>query len=175
MKNKLLKYLILIEPEKAILLLENRDKNRILKSVNKSSNKDFVKHIINTCIDVYIKESGFFITFEKIISKGRNRNEIVFPRQIIEYFLRKETKLSLKAISWITSKNHATILHSKKTIENLIETDKKVKKLIDKIQFRIINVKIDNNTIDCPVCRTKMKGVKQIHYHCYNCDENFTD
>lgn len=58
-------------------------------------------------------------------SKSRKR-EIIICKQTTVYFLRKKLpKLTLKHIGNETKYDHATVLHCIKTIENLIETDKK--------------------------------------------------
>lgn len=55
------------------------------------------------------------------------------PRQIVFYFLRKYTRLSLQAIGGFYNKDHATALHGNKKISNLIMYDKNLKKDVLKI------------------------------------------
>lgn len=72
-----------------------------------------------------------------IISKTRKR-EATQARQMYHYFMRKYTKLSLSRIGSMTGKrDHATVLHSIKTIINLVETDKNIAFMFYSIQSRI--------------------------------------
>jgi hypothetical protein len=53
------------------------------------------------------------------------KREIVECRQLCMYFAKKLTKKSLRTIGWYFGrKDHATVLHAVKTIDNLIETDR---------------------------------------------------
>jgi len=80
------------------------------------------------CIESVICELEY-IKPEKIHIKNRKR-EIVFIRQMIMFLSCKfENSESLSA-SWF-GLNHATCNHSKRTIENLYDTDKFVKNKID--------------------------------------------
>jgi len=57
------------------------------------------------------------------------KEEVVYVRQLIMYFCRKYNIGSLRAIGEMTAgKDHATVSHSVKTINNYIDTDK-VKKV----------------------------------------------
>lgn len=85
----------------------------------------------------YIKKkvsSYFDLTEDKLIAKTRRR-EIVQARQIAMYFSREITKSSLASIgAQIGNKDHATVLHSCRTVENLMETDKKFRYLIEELR-----------------------------------------
>jgi chromosomal replication initiator protein len=66
------------------------------------------------------------------------KEEIVKPRQIAMYFSKKMVSPtpSLAFIGLqIGNKDHATVYHACKTISNLMETDKKFKAKIDKIEL----------------------------------------
>ncbi len=53
------------------------------------------------------------------------KREIVECRQLCMFFSKKLTKQSLRTIGWYFGrKDHATVLHAVKTIDNLIETDR---------------------------------------------------
>ena len=56
--------------------------------------------------------------------KGKSRRaEIVFPRQVVMYFLRKELHLQLEAIgSFLGGRDHTTIMHGIEKIETLLAT-----------------------------------------------------
>ena len=58
--------------------------------------------------------------------KTRKR-QVVQARQIAMYFAKNMTKSSLSSIGAHCGKDHATVLHACRTVNNLIETDKKFK------------------------------------------------
>ncbi len=77
----------------------------------------------------------FNIPVDTINSKTRKR-EIVQARQLAMYFAKKHTKASLATIGLhCGNKDHATVLHACRTVNNLIETDK---------QFRLYVEDLDN-------------------------------
>ena len=68
------------------------------------------------------------IPLDMIQSKTRKR-EIVQARQIAMYFSKSLTKSSLATIgAKIGGKDHATVLHACKTVNNLMDTDKRFRK-----------------------------------------------
>lgn len=81
------------------------------------------------------------ITEEAIDSESRNREYVVVPRQIahtIAYFaLCKQRQASLSIIgNEIGGKDHATVLHSVKTICNLMQVDREFRRLNSTIFFQ---------------------------------------
>jgi chromosomal replication initiator protein len=63
------------------------------------------------------------------------KREIVEARQISMYFSKQKTKDSLQKIgNEIGGKDHATVLHACKTVNNLMETDKKFRDKIDELE-----------------------------------------
>lgn len=90
-----------------------------------------IDYIINVVCD------KLNVSIEKFSEKTRKR-EIVQARQLAMYFSKKYTKTSLTIIGQkCGDKDHATVLHACKTVENLIETDKKFKKLASEIEKKI--------------------------------------
>ncbi|MDR0661480.1 MAG: chromosomal replication initiator protein DnaA [Prevotellaceae bacterium] len=81
--------------------------------------------------------SYFGLSTEAMTSKTRKR-EIVQARQIAMYFCRSLTKTSLASIgAQIGGKDHATVLHACKTVEDLVETDKLFRQHVTEIEKRI--------------------------------------
>ena len=79
----------------------------------------------------------FNLQSDAITSKTRKR-EIVQARQIAMYFAKHMTKLSLATIgSQIGGKDHATVLHACKTVNNLIDTDRQFKGYIEEIEKKL--------------------------------------
>ncbi len=79
----------------------------------------------------------FKISTETINAKTRKR-EIVQARQLSMFFAKKYTKLPLSLIGvYCGHKDHATVLHACRTINNLYETDKKMKQYVDDIDKKL--------------------------------------
>ncbi len=71
---------------------------------------------------------------EALISSKDQRNNIVEARQIAHAIARDRTYLSLKEIGKrIGNRDHSTVLHSCRTVSNLLETDKKYKAMFEEI------------------------------------------
>ncbi len=79
----------------------------------------YVEHIINAVLSVNN------IDYNILIKKCRKR-EIVQARQIAQYLLKEKTGLTYVAIAKITGKkDHATCMHSHRTIKNLLDSKNK--------------------------------------------------
>jgi len=79
----------------------------------------------------------FDMNVEVLQSKTRKR-EIVQARQIAMYFSKNLTSSSLSTIgSVIGGKDHATVLHAYKTVNNLSETNKEFKSFIADIEKKL--------------------------------------
>ena len=63
---------------------------------------------------------------------------MVLTRQIAMYLAKKLTDLSTAKIGkMIGNRDHATVLHSYKTIKDCVEVDKELRETIDKIEKEI--------------------------------------
>jgi chromosomal replication initiator protein len=70
-------------------------------------------------------------------SKTRKR-EVVQARQIAMYFSKSLTKSSLANIGMhCGGKDHATVLHACRTVNNLMDTDKKFRSYIEELEKKI--------------------------------------
>ena len=79
----------------------------------------------------------FGINIDLLNSKTRKR-EIVQARQLSMFFAKKLTKASLASIGLhCGKKDHATVLHACRTVNNLIETDKQFKHYVDDLEKKI--------------------------------------
>lgn len=66
-----------------------------------------------------------------LVREGKSRKrELTKPRQVGHYIAVSVFKYTLQATGEFYHKNHSTILHSKKTVENEMEIDKKYKEEI---------------------------------------------
>ena len=76
---------------------------------------------------------------ETLQSKTRKRH-IVQARQLAMFFAKKYTKASLASIgSQIGKRDHATVLHACKTVDNLYVTDKQFKKYVEDLSLKFSN------------------------------------
>ena len=119
------------------------------KSVTLELAKQMIdKYVKNTTHEVsidYIQKvvcDYFDLPIEMLKSKTRKR-QVVQARQIAMFFAKSMTKSSLSSIgAHCGGKDHATVLHACRTVNNLIETDKKFKASVQELQKKIsINAK----------------------------------
>jgi chromosomal replication initiator protein len=101
------------------------------------------KFVKNTAREVsidYIQKvvcDYFDLPIELLKSKTRKR-EIVQARQIAMYFAKKMTKSSLANIGLhCGGKDHATVLHACRTVNNLAETDKHFRKYLEDLEKKL--------------------------------------
>jgi chromosomal replication initiator protein len=102
--------------------------DKFVKNTNRQISIDFIQKIV--C-------DHYNISVDKLSSKTRKR-EVVQARQLAMYFSKKLTKSSLATIGLqCGNKDHATVLHACRTVNNLIETDKKFRLSVDEIEKKI--------------------------------------
>ena len=122
----------------ALSSLTNTDINKNLsKTVIKDilGDKAFKKITMEDICKKVSKETG--ISESKVYSKSR-QVDIVFSRHISMYLCRQLTKNSLTHIgNHFGKRDHATIIHACKTIEEKMKDDKQTEKLINKIQSEL--------------------------------------
>ncbi|MFV1979685.1 MAG: chromosomal replication initiator protein DnaA [Rhodothermia bacterium] len=79
----------------------------------------------------------FDIAEDQIRARTRKR-EVAQTRQVAMYFCKKLTNNSLKTIGLqFGGRDHSTVIHAYKTVENQIETDNKFGQMIEDVQHRI--------------------------------------
>lgn len=123
---------IKLSKKKEFHLEEIRKINYLLGASNKYySQNDFIISDIKNILCEF-----FEVTICEIEGKSRKPN-IVEPRQIGIYFVRLKTKLSLAACGGEFGKDHATAIHSIKTVNNFIETEPDFKLKIDELNDRL--------------------------------------
>ena len=74
------------------------------------------------------------LTENQIFSRSRQR-EITSARQIFFYFVRNTLGTTYQEIGNTYNYDHATIIYSIKTVENLLSYDKEYKQLLKRIEF----------------------------------------
>ena len=102
--------------------------DKLVKSTTRELSVDYIQKVV----------SDFFnIPIDMMHSRTRKR-EIVQARQIAMYFSKNLTKASLATIgSQIGGKDHATVLHACKTVNNLVDTDKRFRSFIEEIEKKL--------------------------------------
>ncbi len=92
---------------------------------------------IDHIIDIVCAEMN--IDKERISSSERTR-EVAIARQLAMYLAKKHTKQPLTNIGTaIGGRNHATVLHSCKTISNLMDTEKMFRQQVEQIEKRLLS------------------------------------
>lgn len=102
--------------------------DKLIKNTKREVSIDYIQKVV----------CGYFeIAMDSIQTKTRKR-EIVQARQVAMFFSKNLTKASLATIgSQIGGKDHATVLHACKTVNNLLETDKLFKGQIEEIEKKL--------------------------------------
>jgi len=125
----------------SIIAQASLNKKSVTIELAKQMIDKFVKNTTREVSIDYIQKvvcDYFDLPLEILKSKTRKR-EIVQARQISMYFAKNLTKSSLANIGAnCGGKDHATVLHAFKTVNNLIETDKRFKGYVEDIEKRIV-------------------------------------
>ena len=111
--------------------------------------KEINLELTKQMIDKYVQSSAREITIDYIqkvvcdyldlpvetIQNTSRKREIVQARQLSMYFAKKITKSSLAVIGMqCGNKDHATVLHACKTIDNLRQTDRHMRAMVDELE-----------------------------------------
>ncbi|MBU8893539.1 MAG: chromosomal replication initiator protein DnaA [Bacteroidales bacterium] len=102
--------------------------DRLVKNSKKEISVDYIQKVV----------CDYFSLSPEIIQSKTRKREIVQARQIAMYFSKAMTKSSLASIgALIGGKDHATVLHACKTVNNLMDTDKRFKSQIESIEKKL--------------------------------------
>lgn len=116
------------------------NKKEITLGLAKEIVEKFVKNTKREVSIDYIQKvvSDYFqMDIETLQSKTRKRH-IVQARQLAMFFAKKFTKASLASIgSQIGQRDHATVLHACKTVDNLSSTDKQFRKYVEDLTKKL--------------------------------------
>jgi chromosomal replication initiator protein len=116
------------------------NKKEVTIELTKSIVEKFVKNVKREISIDYIQKvvSDYFqLDIDTLQSKTRKRH-VVQARQLAMFFAKKFTKASLANIgSQIGDRDHATVLHACKTVDNLVATDKQFKKFVEDINKKL--------------------------------------
>lgn len=116
------------------------NKKEITLNLAKDIVEKFVKNTKREVSIDYIQKvvSDYFqMDVSTLQSKTRKRH-IVQARQLAMFFAKKYTKASLASIgSQIGQRDHATVLHACKTVDNLSSTDKQFRKYVEDLAKKL--------------------------------------
>lgn len=102
--------------------------DKFVKTNTREISIDYIQKIVCDYFDINID----------ILNSKTRKREIVQARQLSMFFSKRLTKSSLAAIGLhCGNKDHATVLHACRTVNNLIETDKQFKVYVDEIEKKI--------------------------------------
>jgi chromosomal replication initiator protein len=102
--------------------------DKFVKSTTREISIDYIQKVV--C-------DYFELPLDVINSKTRKR-EIVQARQLAMFFAKKHTKSSLATIGLhCGNKDHATVLHACRTVNNLIETDRQFRVFVEDLDKKI--------------------------------------
>ena len=124
----------------SLLAQSSLNRKEITIDLAKNMLEKFVKNTVREVSIDFIQKivcDYFDIPIETMKSKTRKR-EIVQCRQLAMYFSKQMTKSSLAMIGkYCGNKDHATVLHACKTVNNLADTDKQFKGYISDIEKKL--------------------------------------
>jgi chromosomal replication initiator protein len=105
---------------------------KLINKLVKNSKRELSIEYISKVVCDY-----FNMQVDALQTKTRKR-EVVQARQIAMYFSKSLTKYSLTSIgAQIGSKDHATVLHACKTVNNLKDTDKNFRQYVEDIEKKL--------------------------------------
>ncbi len=120
-QSSLNKKLITLELAKTMI-------DKFVKSTAREVSIDYIQKVVCDYFDLAI---------DTMKSKTRKR-EVVQARQIAMFFAKSMTKSSLATIGMhCGGKDHATVLHACRTVNNLMDTDKRFKAYIEELEKKI--------------------------------------
>lgn len=102
--------------------------DKFVKNTKRELSIDYIQKVVCDYFDMPI---------DIMKSKTRKR-EVVQARQLSMFFSKQLTKSSLASIgAQCGNKDHATVLHACRTVNNLIETDKRFKSYVDDLKKKL--------------------------------------
>lgn len=124
----------------SLLAQSSLNKKKITVELAKQMIDKFVKNTTREISIDYIQKvvcDYFDMPIDLLKSKTRKR-EIVQARQLAMYFSKQLTKNSLASIgAQCGNKDHATVLHACRTVNNLSETDKRFRTYVDDLRKKL--------------------------------------
>jgi len=102
--------------------------DKLVRNTKKEISIEYIQRVV----------CNYFNLSEEEIKHNTRKREIVQARQISMFFAKNLTKHSLATIgTQIGGKDHATVLHACKTVNNLMETDKTFRAQVEEIEKKL--------------------------------------
>ena len=102
--------------------------NKYVQSSQREVTIDYIQRVVCDHLDLPVE----------CIQQTSRKREIVQARQLSMYFAKKITKSSLSVIGLqCGNKDHATVLHACKTIENLRQTDRNIRAMVEELEKKL--------------------------------------
>jgi chromosomal replication initiator protein len=124
----------------SLIAQSSLNKKAVTLDLAKQMIDKFVKNTAREVSIDYIQKvvcDYFDLPIELLKSKTRKR-EVVQARQIAMYFAKRMTKSSLASIgAHCGGKDHATVLHACRTVNNLQETDKQFRGYLEDLEKKL--------------------------------------
>ncbi|MFS4417161.1 chromosomal replication initiator protein DnaA [Maribacter sp. 2307ULW6-5] len=117
-----------LNKQEVTLELAQQTVDKFVKNTKREVSIDYIQKVVSDYFEMDVAT---------LQSKTRKRH-IVQARQLAMFFAKKFTKASLASIgSQIGKRDHATVLHACKTVDNLAETDKQFRKYIEDLTKKL--------------------------------------
>jgi len=107
----------------------------VIKSIRKRRNniEKYFASVVNCVSKVLYNEDFSNMIFEKT-----RKGEVVLIRKMSSYIMVKKLKFSLCSVAKVMGKNHATIIHHCKSMQDILEVDFDLKKKFKLIEIMLI-------------------------------------
>lgn len=110
------------------LALTKQIVDKFVKNTKREISIDYIQKVVSTYFEIDVPT----------LQSNTRKRHVVQARQLAMYFSKKMTKSSLASIgSQIGKRDHATVLHACKTVDNLSDTDKQFKRYVDDISKKL--------------------------------------
>lgn len=124
----------------SLLAQSSLNKKKITVELAKQMIDKFVKNTTREISIDYIQKvvCDYFDMPIELLKSATRKREIVQARQLAMYFSKQLTKNSLASIgAQCGNKDHATVLHACRTVNNLADTDKRFRTYVDDIRKKL--------------------------------------
>lgn len=102
--------------------------DKFVKNTKKELSIDSIQKVVSKYFDIDVQT----------LQSNTRKRHVVQARQLAMYFSKRLTKASLATIGLqIGKRDHATVLHACKTVDNLTETDKQFRKYVEELTDRL--------------------------------------
>ncbi len=112
------------------------ESRRLTRLPDESLREGLVNATQEQIISAVLSESG--LSFDQANDKTRSF-DIVMTRHMIHYLLSVNADRSFESIRYVFMKDHATVVHSRNVVEDMIDTNHEFKLKIIKIATKIKN------------------------------------